>query len=199
MRRAERTGGTLMGGQPKIQQMFGRELAPREKVFVFVTALTLAAALLYQIPYRMLGKSIVKIAAARAAIDDEITSLSLQIADIKMHEAELKAGRTAGAVPRVLTDQRGVILLLDDVSSEARKQGVALISVRPAQEQVKDNYKEVSMNLDVKGRYRDLAAYFRHLENLSRIVNIRKLRIEACPDSSTACATQIEAVTYLEK
>jgi Tfp pilus assembly protein PilO len=55
------------------------------------------------------------------------------------------------------------------------------------------------MNLDLKGRYRELASYFKHLENLSRIVNIRKIRVEACPDTSSACATQLEAVTYMAK
>jgi Tfp pilus assembly protein PilO len=55
------------------------------------------------------------------------------------------------------------------------------------------------MNLDLKGRYREMAEYFKHLENLSRIVNIRKFRVEACPDSASACATHLEAVTYMTK
>jgi Tfp pilus assembly protein PilO len=76
---------------------------------------------------------------------------------------------------------------------------VSLISVHPTQEIDKDKYKELSMNLDLKGRYRELAEYFRHLENLSRVVNIRRIRVEACPDASSVCATQLEAVTYMEK
>ena len=48
-------------------------------------------------------------------------------------------------------------------------------------------------------RYRDLAAYFSRLEGLSRVVNIRRIRIESCPDTASVCAAQIEAVTYMAK
>jgi len=182
-----------------LETVFKRDLTMRERTILFATALTLVGALLYQVPYRLINASIKSLAAGKIAAEEEMLALSLQIADIKAHEAELRAGLKSGISAWQLVDQRGVIVFLDDISSGARKQGVNLIAVHPTQEVVKEKYKEISMNLDVKGRYRDLASYFKHLENLSRIVSIRKLRIEACPDSASACATQFEAVTYMEK
>jgi Tfp pilus assembly protein PilO len=179
--------------------IFRRDLTNRERGILLVTLLVLAGALLYQFPYRSFTKSVADLSAQIASGEQDIRSLSLQYADLKAHEAEIKAGLKGGVAGWDLVDQRGVILFLDDVSSEARRQGVSLIAVHPTQELDKESYKEVSMNLDLKGRYRELAAYFKHLENLSRIVNIRKIRVEACPDSSSACATQLEAVTYLAK
>lgn len=182
-----------------LETIFKRDLSTRERVILFVTVLTLMGAFIYQVPYRLLNRSIANLAASRIAGEEEIRAMSLQIADIKAHEAELRAGLKSGVPAWQLVDQRGVIVFLDDIASGARRQGVNLIAVHPTQEVVKDKYKEISMNLDVKGRYRDLASYFKHLENLARIVSIRKLRIEACPDSASACATQFEAVTYMEK
>jgi Tfp pilus assembly protein PilO len=182
-----------------LRAIFRRDLTKRERLIVALTLLTLAGAVLYQVPYGFLTRSVDAVKAETAAAQQEVLSLSLQIADIKAHEAELKAGLRGGIAGWDLVDQRGAVLFLDEVTSEARRQGVSLLAVHPAQEIDKDKYKEVSMNLDLKGRYRELAEYFKHLENLSRIVSIRKFRVEACPDSASSCATQLEAVTYLAK
>jgi Tfp pilus assembly protein PilO len=182
-----------------IRAIFRRDLTKRERAIVYLTALTLAGALLYQVPYSFLTRSVDALRAKTAAAEQDVLSLSLQIADIKAHEAELRAGVRSGIAGWDLVDQRGAVMFLDEVTSEAQRQGVSLLAVHPAQEIDKDKYKEVSMNLDLKGRYRELAEYFKYLENLSRIVNIRKFRVEACPDSATSCATQLEAVTYMTK
>ena len=180
-------------------KIFKRDLTNRERIITLITLLALAGALIYQFPFRYVTKSVAGLSARTRAVEQDLRSLSLQYADLKTHEADLKAGLKGGIAGWDLVDQRGVILFLDDVSSQARQQGVNLIAVHPAQEIDKETYKELSMNLDLKGRYRELAEYFKHLENLSRIVNIRRIRVEACPDSSSACATQLEAVTYMAK
>jgi len=38
---------------------------------------------------------------------------------------------------------------------------------------------------------------YRH--GLSKLVNIRRVRLEACPDTASICAAHIEAVTYMTK
>ncbi len=175
--------------------LFQRKFTTRERVLMFLVLLTLTGGLVYQYPYTMLER---RVAAEQANIDAEqksIVDLSLQIADLNARAADIKAG----AKNWQLVDQQGVILVLEDVSAEARRQGVSILSVRPTPEVEKDDHKEVTMNLDLKGRYRELSEYFKHLENQSRLVNIRKIRVEACPDSSSSCATQLEAVTYLAK
>ena len=181
-----------------IAAIFRRDLTKRERAILFITMIVLLGTLVYRYPYQYVEKSVDALDANIAATEQEIQALSRQYADIKSHEAEIRAA-LKGIERWDLVDQKGLILFFDDVSSEAKRQGVSLIAVHPAQEVDKDKYKEVSVNLDLKGRYRELAAYFKHLESLSRIVNIRKIRVEACPDTSSACATQLEAVTYLAK
>jgi Tfp pilus assembly protein PilO len=181
-----------------IAAIFRRDLTKRERVIVFITVIVLLGALVYRYPYQYLEKSVNALEVNIAVTEQEIQALSREYADIKSHEAEIREA-LKGIEKWDLVDQKGLLLFFDDVSSEAKRQGVSLIAVHPAQEVDKDKYKEVSLNLDLKGRYREMAAYFKRLESLSRIVNIRKIRVEACPDTSSACATQLEAVTYLTK
>ncbi|MFA5073432.1 MAG: type 4a pilus biogenesis protein PilO [Nitrospirota bacterium] len=176
-----------------------RKLSKREWIIVLITAFIVGSALLYQFPYTYLVKKVKELQQSVQATERDILSLSVQLADIKAREAEIKAGTKRGITGWKLGDQKSAMLFLDGISSEARREGVSLLAVHPSQESDKDKYKEVSMNLDLKGRYRELAEYFKRLENMPQIVNIRKIRVEACPDASSACATQLEAVTYMAK
>lgn len=176
-----------------------RKFTQRERIILFIIALALIGAVLYQFPYTIMVKSTDVLKASIDTTDKEILALAVQISDMNARKDDIRAGAGKGISGWDLVDQKGVVLFLEGVSAEARRDGVSLLAVHPAQEIDKEKYKEVSMNLDLKGRYRDLAEYFKHLENLSQIVNIRKIRVEACPDSSSACATQLEAVTYMSK
>jgi Tfp pilus assembly protein PilO len=176
-----------------------KKLSLRERIILVLALVTVMSWLLYQFPYLYLVKQTNAVRTTIEATERDILGVAVQIADLKAREADIKAGRRSGIAGWDLVDQKGVLMVLEDVSSEARRQGVSLVAVHPSQEVDKEKYKEVTMNLDLKGRYRELAAYFQHLESLSQIVNIRKIRVEACPDSSSACATQLEAVTYMAK
>jgi Tfp pilus assembly protein PilO len=175
--------------------LFQQKFSLRERILMFVVVLTLTGGLLYHFPYAMAERRIASMKAEIVATQQSIVDLSLQIADLKARAADIKAGAQGWQ----LVDQKGVIMVLEDVSAEARRDGVNLIAVHPSQEVEKENHKEVTVSLDLKGRYRELAEYFRHIEHQSRLVNIRKLRVDACPDASSSCATQLEAVTYLAK
>lgn len=176
-----------------------RKLTDREYFILFVTVLVLLGALIYRYPYALVERSIIGLKANIATTQKEILDITLQAADLQASAADIKAGKKSGIARWDLVDQKGVIMVLEGISSEAKREGVNLVSVHPSKEIDKEKYKEVSMNLDLKGRYRELSEYFKHLEGLSQIVNIRKIRVEACPDSSSACATQLEAVTYVAK
>jgi Tfp pilus assembly protein PilO len=178
-----------------IAALSGRTYTKRERFLMLLVMLSILAGLVYRFPYAALEKKIAMVQSDLDNAEKAIPELGLQIADLNARAADIKAGAKGWQ----LVDQKGVILVLEDVSAEARKDGVNILSVHPSQEIDKETHKEVSLNLDLKGRYRQLAEYFKHLENQSRLVNIRKIRVEACPDSSSACATQLEAVTYLAK
>lgn len=187
----------MAGKQAKILE-YWRKLTKRERVIATVTFLVALSWLIYQFPYTLQVSWAQSLKARVASSEREILDLTAQITDLRGRSAEIKAGGKASAA-RELVDQKGVVLFLQDVTGEARRLGVSLVSIHPSQEIDKDGYKEISMSLDLKARYRELAEYFRRLEGLSHVVNVRKIRVSSCPDSSSVCSAQLEAVTYMAK
>ncbi|HAK60945.1 MAG TPA: hypothetical protein DCO77_11270 [Nitrospiraceae bacterium] len=176
-----------------------QRLSKREQVIASITLVVVLSALFFQFPYTMQKRSMHALRGKITAEEKGILDLTAQITELK-GKAERIKNRTIPAIRgRKLSDQKSVVLFLEDVSSEARRLGVGLVAVHPSKEIDKEKYKEVSMSLDLKARYRDLAEYFKKLEQLSRVVSIRKIRIESCPDTASVCAAQIEAVTYMAK
>jgi Tfp pilus assembly protein PilO len=182
-----------MAGNPDIAG-YWRKLAKRERVLVVVTLFAVLSGLLYRFPYTWMEKSAIALNMNIVTTEKDILDLTAQIAELQRRAAGIGA-----AGDWELTDQKSAVSFFEDVSDEARRLGVGLVSVHPTQEIDKEKYKEVSMNLDLKGRYRDLGEYFKRLEGLHRLVNVRKIRIESCPDASSVCAAQVEAVTYMAK
>jgi len=168
-------------------------------MIVSFTAATLLSLVLYLYPYSMQERSIQSLRSVLSSTEKGIIEATLQIADLRVRSAAIKAGTPDAPAGWELVDQKGAVLFLSDVWGEAKRTGVNLTSVHPSQEIDKESYKELSMNLDVKARYRELGDYFKRLESLSRVVSVRKIRVEACPDSSSVCAAQFEAVTYMAK
>jgi len=180
-------------------QAYWQRLAKRERIITFITVGCIFSFLCYQFPYSLQERSIRSLKTGITETESDILSLTQQIAELKVRASELKVSTKKAPVGWDLVDQKGAILFLEDVWGEAKRVGVNMTSVHPSQELDKEQYKELSMNLDVKARYRELAIYFKRLENLSRLVSVRKIRVESCPDSSSVCAAQFEAVTYMSK
>ncbi len=172
---------------------YWRKFSKRERVIVVITLFCVLSGLLYQFPYTLMVKSVISLHMNIVTTEKDILGVNAQIADLQRRAA------AGGSVGWELTDQKSAVTFFEDVSDEARRLGVGLVAVQPTQEIDKEKYKEVSMNLDLKGRYRDLGKYFKRLEGLHRLVNVRKIRLESCPDSSSVCAAQVEAVTYMAK
>jgi hypothetical protein len=174
---------------------FWQKLAKRERVIVAITLLCVLSALIFQFPYSHMVKSVIALNMKIVTTEKKNLDLTTQIVDLQ----KWAAGGAGRPTNWELADQKSSVLFLDDLSGEARSLGVGLVGVHPTKEIDKEKYKEVSMNLDLKGRYRELGEYFKRLEGLQRLVNVRKIRIESCPDTASVCAAQVEVVTYLSK
>lgn len=175
-------------------------LSKREKFLASLAVMAALSWVVYQYPYTMQERQVKLLKAKADAVEKDILDVTAQIAELRARAEQARSGEGMKGVAGLdLVDQKGVVLFLQDVSTEARRLGVDLVAVHPTKEIDKEKYREISVNLDLKGRYRELSEYFRRLESLSRVVNVRKIRVEACPDASSVCAVQLEAVTYMQK
>src|SRR5574343_1573322 len=69
--------------------------------------------------------------------------------------------------------------LLSDISSAGVGRGLQFELVRPGQELVKDYYAELPIAVKVSGRYHDIGSFAADVSNLSRIVTLHNLIVQA--------------------
>jgi len=71
-----------------------------------------------------------------------------------------------------LPDSKEIPDLLSSVSSAGRDSGLEVITFRQRQEQLKDFYAEVPVDLTGRGNYHEVATFFDRVGKLDRIVNV---------------------------
>jgi type IV pilus assembly protein PilO len=88
--------------------------------------------------------------------------------------------------------------LLSDISSAGVGRGLQFELFRPGQVLVKDYYAELPIALKVSGRYHDIGAFAADVSNLSRIVTLHNLVVQAPTgrDAGGALSMEATARTY---
>ncbi len=69
--------------------------------------------------------------------------------------------------------------LLRDISTAGKKVGIEIKSIKRRKERSHGFYAEVPFEIQIEGRYHDIAKFFERVSKLSRIVNIGELDIKA--------------------
>jgi type IV pilus assembly protein PilO len=109
----------------------------------------------------------------------------------KMEEAEIQF-KTA---MRQLPEKEEIPSLLTSISRSGQDVGLEFLLFEPKSEVRKEFYAEIPVAMQVKGGYHDLAIFFDKVARLSRIVNIKNIKMARAKDSmdlNTSCT----AVTY---
>ena len=109
----------------------------------------------------------------------------------KMAEAELQF-KTA---MRQLPEKEEIPSLLTSISRSGQDVGLEFLLFEPKSEVRKEFYAEIPVAMQVKGGYHDLAVFFDKVARLSRIVNIKNIKMGRAKDSMDLNAS-CTAVTY---
>ena len=109
----------------------------------------------------------------------------------QMQEAEVQFKTAMRALP----EREEIPSLLTSISRSGQDAGLEFLLFQPKSEVRKEFYAEIPVEMNVKGGYHDLAAFFDKVARLSRIVNIRNISMKRAGDTldlNTSCT----AVTY---
>jgi type IV pilus assembly protein PilO len=109
----------------------------------------------------------------------------------KMEEAEVQF-KTA---MRQLPEKEEIPSLLTSISRSGQDVGLEFLLFEPKSEVRKEFYAEIPVAMQVRGGYHDLAIFFDKVARLSRIVNIKNIKMDRAKDS-TDLNTLCTAVTY---
>ena len=114
----------------------------------------------------------------------------------KMKKAEADFSNAKKALP----EKQEIPSLLTNISRSGQDVGLEVLLFQPMPEAPQEFYAEIPLSLKVAGSYHEVGRFLDKVAKLSRIVNIRNVRMRATKDSEEL-ETSCTAVTYkfLEK
>jgi type IV pilus assembly protein PilO len=108
----------------------------------------------------------------------------------KMEEAKVQFQ----IVKKTLPEKEDIPSLLTSISQAGRDAGLDFLLFKPNAEVLKEFYAEIPVSINVTGNYHNLAMFFDKVGALSRIVNIRDIKISSGKGSELNISCK--AVTY---
>ena len=111
----------------------------------------------------------------------------------KMKEAEAQFKMAMKKLP----EKEEIPSLLASISDSGQQVGLEFLLFQPKREKKKEFYAEIPVSMNIRGDYHNLALFFDQVARLSRIVNIRNIKMSrAGGNSSPVLNTKCMAVTY---
>lgn len=95
-------------------------------------------------------------------------------------------------VKKTLPEKKDIPSLLAGISQSGRDAGLEFLLFQPGGITNKGFYDEIPVAINVTGNYHNVALFFAKVANLSRIVNIRDIKMSGGETLNTTCT----AVTY---
>ncbi|MFZ5570113.1 MAG: type 4a pilus biogenesis protein PilO [Thermodesulfobacteriota bacterium] len=116
-------------------------------------------------------------------------AMQLESLQKKMEEARVQFE----IVKKTLPEKKDIPSLLSSISQSGRDSGLEFFLFQPKKELSKGFYAEIPVAMKMQGNYHNLAIFFARVADMSRIVNVRDIKITGGASTlDTACT----AVTY---
>jgi type IV pilus assembly protein PilO len=119
-------------------------------------------------------------------------------ADLKKFQAKMKEAEAQFKLAmKKLPEKEEIPSLLTSISDSGQQVGLEFLLFQPKSEKKREFYAEIPVAMSIKGDYHNLALFFDQVARLSRIVNIRNIKMSrAGGKSSNLLNTKCTAVTY---
>ena len=123
-------------------------------------------------------------------------------ADLKKFQAKMREAEAQFKLAmKKLPENEEIPSLLTSISDSGQQVGLEFLLFEPKGEKRKEFYAEIPVSMSISGGYHNLALFFDKVARLSRIVNIRNIRMSkgggrGKGKTSDAISTSCTAVTY---
>ena len=98
---------------------------------------------------------------------------------------------------RKLPEKEEIPSLLTSISDSGQRVGLEFLLFEPKPEKQKEFYAEIPVSMSITGDYHNLTLFFDQVARLSRIVNIRDIKMGRTKGKdSSVISTRCTAVTY---
>jgi len=124
--------------------------------------------------------------------------------DLKKYQNKIKEAKSKFKEAKLsLPEKEEIPSLISAVSESGQASGLEFLLFQPKGENRKDFYAEIPVSIQVKGNFHNIVLFFERVAKLSRIVNIRDIKISASQGKGktetseiSKLSTSCTAVTY---
>ena len=131
-------------------------------------------------------------------LEKKLTTAKRNAADLKKFQAKMKEAEAQFKLAmKKLPEKEEIPSLLTSISDSGQQVGLGFLLFEPKPERAKEFYAEIPVAMSIMADYHNLAIFFDQVARLSRIVNIRDIRIgHTKSKNSNELSTKCTAVTY---
>jgi type IV pilus assembly protein PilO len=140
--------------------------------------------------------------AKREALQKEIRALEVTANKLQEFQREVQLLEAKlETLKRILPPERETPDLMRRVQSLAAQSFLSVRKFTPTTVVQKEFYQEVPINMELTGTYHNLGLFFDRISRLSRLVNLRNLKVKSTnkPSASTTIEAACQALTYVYK
>jgi type IV pilus assembly protein PilO len=149
------------------------ELESRQRLMACIAALVLVFGGYWYFVYSGRRAEMLSVTAKIIDLRQQRESKSKLVANMaKLQETVRELGAQVKEAEAQLPDSKEIPDLLSSISSAGRDSGLEVIMFRQRQEQLRDFYAEVPVDVTVRGNYHEVATFFDRVAQFDRIVNV---------------------------
>jgi len=182
------------------------KLSMRERSLAVLTA---GAVLFLFLSYFLIPmvRSAKDLAVQKVALKSEIDQGTTQIPLLRKRAEDLSKSSQANETSAEFAGKAGDLFpggsrlssLLEEMTRLARLRQIEFVSIRPESVEDKGAYLQLTLQIDLQSRFRELGDYLRMLENLPRAVVVKEVKVETRSDINPSVLAHLKTITYLGK
>jgi type IV pilus assembly protein PilO len=172
------------------------ELSKVQRILIFSGVFIAIIAIFVFLLYKPKLAQISTLKKQLDTLEQKLVVAKKNSADLKKFQQQMKEAEVQfKTAMRQLPEKEEIPSLLTSISRSGQDVGLEFLLFEPKSEVRKEFYAEIPVAMQVKGGYHDLAVFFDKVARLSRIVNIKNIKMGRAKDS-TDLNTSCTAVTY---
>jgi Tfp pilus assembly protein PilO len=163
-----------------------RELSTREKIITAVVVLVAVVFCVNQFVLEPQTKKVRKLRAELEELNQQTTSIGPKLVEFNSLNSNLMMKRRQVAeLERAFSHKAEVAEIINEVSRQAKTKGLQIQNLRPEKESAMwtqggrvGEFRQLVLNLGIRGRYEQLGEFISSLEKQPFYVKVTKLNIE---------------------
>jgi type IV pilus assembly protein PilO len=172
------------------------KLSKVQRILIFSSVFIAVVAIFVFLLYKPKLEQISNLKKQLKTLENKLVVAKKNAADLEKFQKKMQAAEVQfKTAMKALPEKEEIPSLLTSISRSGQDVGLDFLLFEPKSEIRKEFYAEIPVAMQVKGGYHDLAIFFDKVARLSRIVNIKNIKMARAKDSmdlNTSCT----AVTY---